>query len=119
MPVRRAGGPPGAMKFRLLGASVNPFALDVAPTSVPRPVANGGPIRLHLEAKRETIMCRRTTCRHCGKPNWAGCGAHIDAVLHDVPVDERCRCREERAAQRHAGGQDGVLDKILSGLGLR
>ena len=60
-------------------------------------------------------MCRRTTCGHCGKPNWAGCGAHIDAVLHDVPVDERCRCREERATQPG----NGVFDKLLSGLGLR
>ncbi len=72
-------------------------------------------------------MCGRTTCRHCEKPNWAGCGAHIGAVLHDVPVDDRCRCREDRAAQRHAHSQgqgksqsqNGVFDKILSGLGLR
>ncbi len=23
---------------------------------------------------------------------WAGCGLHIEAALHDVPVDQRCQC---------------------------
>lgn len=43
-------------------------------------------------------MCRRVTCNHCGKPTFAGCGAHVEQVLGDVPKSERCRCREERAA---------------------
>lgn len=47
-------------------------------------------------------MCRRTTCRTCGKPDWAGCGAHIDAVLGDVPQTKRCRCRED--GKRQTGG---------------
>ncbi len=37
-------------------------------------------------------MCRRTTCSSCGKPSWAGCGAHVEQVLGDVPADERCSC---------------------------
>lgn len=40
-------------------------------------------------------MCRRVTCSTCGRPDWAGCGAHVDAVLADVPPSDRCRCREE------------------------
>ena len=34
------------------------------------------------------------TCKTCGKPNWAGCGAHVETVLGDVPKADRCRCRE-------------------------
>jgi hypothetical protein len=37
-------------------------------------------------------MCRRKTCRSCGKPTWAGCGAHVEQVLADVPEAERCSC---------------------------
>ena len=39
-------------------------------------------------------MCRKVTCRECGKPSWAGCGAHIESVLGDVPNADRCRCDE-------------------------
>ncbi|MFM2160553.1 MAG: hypothetical protein RLZZ383_65 [Pseudomonadota bacterium] len=45
-------------------------------------------------------MCRRVTCPSCGKPDWAGCGAHIEAVLGDVPKDARCRCRELPPSER-------------------
>lgn len=41
-------------------------------------------------------MCRRVECRKCGRPTFAGCGAHVEQVLADVPRDERCRCREEQ-----------------------
>lgn len=44
-------------------------------------------------------MCQRVTCRTCGKPTFAGCGAHVEQVLRDVPPAERCRCREEAAEQ--------------------
>ena len=39
-------------------------------------------------------MCRQTTCKSCGKPSWAGCGAHVEQVLGHVPKAERCRCGE-------------------------
>ncbi len=42
-------------------------------------------------------MCSRVTCPTCHKPTYAGCGAHIEMVLGDVPKDQRCRCREARA----------------------
>jgi hypothetical protein len=35
-------------------------------------------------------MCRKVTCKVCGKATWAGCGAHVEQVLGGVPVDERC-----------------------------
>jgi hypothetical protein len=52
-------------------------------------------------------MCRRVTCKTCEKPSWAGCGAHVDAVLGDVPEKDRCHCAEDRAAARSAGGAQG------------
>jgi len=41
-------------------------------------------------------MCRRIECRECKKPTYAGCGAHVEQVLGQVPPSERCRCRERR-----------------------
>ncbi len=41
-------------------------------------------------------MCRRVDCSKCGRPTFAGCGAHVEQVLGDVPRAERCRCREEQ-----------------------
>ena len=40
-------------------------------------------------------MCRRVECRKCGRPTFAGCGAHVEQVLGDVPPAQRCRCREQ------------------------
>jgi hypothetical protein len=37
------------------------------------------------------------TCPQCGKPTYAGCGAHIEQVLGNVPKDQRCKCREASA----------------------
>ena len=39
-------------------------------------------------------MCQRITCSSCGKPSFAGCGRHVEAVLGDVPPADRCQCRE-------------------------
>jgi hypothetical protein len=39
-------------------------------------------------------MCVRINCSKCNKPTYAGCGAHIEAVLGSVPKDQRCRCNE-------------------------
>jgi len=40
-------------------------------------------------------MCRRVTCNRCGKPTYEGCGRHIEQVLGDIPLDERCACPTE------------------------
>ena len=46
-------------------------------------------------------MCRRVECDRCGRPTFAGCGAHVEQVLGDVPVADRCQCRED-AGQKHS-----------------
>ena len=43
-------------------------------------------------------MCRRVTCERCGKPTFAGCGAHIEQVLADVPRTRRCQCQQDANA---------------------
>ena len=42
-------------------------------------------------------MCRRVDCKKCGKPSWAGCGAHVEQVLGNIPAADRCHCRESQA----------------------
>ena len=49
-------------------------------------------------------------CRSCGKPSWAGCGAHVDRVLADVPRAERCGCRE-------APGKVAAKEKVRAAAG--
>lgn len=44
-------------------------------------------------------MCVRVQCNQCGKPTYAGCGAHIEQVLGNVPKDQRCKCREAGAGK--------------------
>ena len=61
-------------------------------------------------------MCRRVTCSSCGKPTFAGCGAHIEAVLGDVPKAERCRCREQAAqapAKPAGAAAPSLLDRLF------
>ena len=41
-------------------------------------------------------MCTRITCRRCGKPDWTGCGAHVEQVMRGVPPDQRCACGADR-----------------------
>ena len=51
-------------------------------------------------------MCRRANCPDCGRPTVLGCGAHVEQVLGDVPLAERCRCRE--ASAEHPTGTPAV-----------
>lgn len=39
-------------------------------------------------------MCVQVNCPDCHRPDWRGCGAHVELVLGHVPKDQRCRCRE-------------------------
>ncbi|MCA9492916.1 MAG: hypothetical protein KC621_23455 [Myxococcales bacterium] len=43
-------------------------------------------------------MCQRVSCPKCGKPDWRGCGAHVESVLGNVPKQDRCKCREAGAS---------------------
>lgn len=38
-------------------------------------------------------MCSPIRCSNCGKVTWAGCGQHVDEVMANVPVDQRCTCK--------------------------
>lgn len=49
------------------------------------------------EPDREVTMCSPVICPDCGKTTWVGCGLHVDQVMRDVPVDERCTCPREDA----------------------
>jgi hypothetical protein len=53
-------------------------------------------------------MCRAVTCRTCGKTTWAGCGKHVDQVMANVPLPERCPGHPKREAS-HTGGRIGRL----------
>lgn len=45
-------------------------------------------------------MCQRTVCHDCGKPNYVGCGNHVEQVLGDVPVAKRCSSAPVRTGLR-------------------
>ncbi|MFJ5881366.1 hypothetical protein [Kitasatospora cineracea] len=47
-------------------------------------------------------MCRRVTCKSCGKPTFAGCGMHVDQVLAGVPKAQRCSCAADAKAAKAA-----------------
>jgi hypothetical protein len=66
-------------------------------------------------------MCRRVQCSQCGRPTFAGCGAHVEQVLGDVPRDQRCGCRgegREKGGQAPTGGK-GWLRGLFGGDGSR
>ena len=44
-------------------------------------------------------MCQRVKCHVCNKPTYAGCGAHIEQVLGNVPRAERCQGHAADATQ--------------------
>lgn len=55
-------------------------------------------------------MCRRADCARCGKPTFAGCGAHVEQVLRDVPKSDRCRCNEAPQTAPDPAQRAGVFD---------
>ena len=57
-------------------------------------------------------MCRRVACDKCGRPTFAGCGAHVEQVLGDVPPAERCRCREEQAKASTGSAPTGLRSRL-------
>jgi len=66
------------------------------------------------QQRKETTMCRPTTCEVCGKTTWKGCGKHIDSVKEQVPPDQWCdknHTDEEYAAARKKSGFFGSFCK--------
>jgi len=58
-------------------------------------------------------MCRLVTCKHCKRPTYAGCGAHIEQVLGHVPKDQRCACRDQPGAPSAGGGFRKALRSLF------
>ena len=58
-------------------------------------------------------MCRKVTCRNCGKATYSGCGQHVDQVLAGVPKSQRCDCHTKPAAAKPAGESKGLLGKLF------
>jgi hypothetical protein len=52
-------------------------------------------------------MCRAVNCPKCGKPTWAGCGAHVEQVLGHVPKAKRCQghTAEKKPEKQAAPGE--------------
>ncbi|GLW55648.1 hypothetical protein [Kitasatospora phosalacinea] len=55
-------------------------------------------------------MCRRVTCKSCGKPSFAGCGMHVEQVLAGVPKSQRCSCAADAKAAKAAKAAGGAGD---------
>jgi hypothetical protein len=49
-------------------------------------------------------------CKVCGKPSWAGCGAHVEQVLGHVAPSDRC---QGHAEERSANG--GLISRLFAG----
>ncbi|EIM19942.1 hypothetical protein WALSEDRAFT_65943 [Wallemia mellicola CBS 633.66] len=37
-------------------------------------------------------MCFQVECNNCGKQTWSGCGLHKNAVMDNIPKEDRCGC---------------------------
>jgi hypothetical protein len=55
-----------------------------------------------MRHRKGVTMCMAVNCPNCGKPDWRGCGAHIEQVLGHVPAAQRCTCREQAGAPKQA-----------------
>jgi len=60
-------------------------------------------------------MCRRVTCPSCGKPTFSGCGMHVEQVLGDVPVQERCKCKEKSTSAPRETGEPSLWKRVFGG----
>jgi hypothetical protein len=58
-------------------------------------------------------MCQRVKCSSCGKPTYAGCGAHVEQVLADVPKEDRCKCRDKTKTGASEGDRGGLFQRLF------
>lgn len=58
-------------------------------------------------------MCYRVTCKKCSKPTYKGCGRHVEQVLSDVPVQDRCSCpsEDDQETEEKKDEQSPTLDR--------
>ena len=65
-------------------------------------------------------MCRRVECAKCGRPTFAGCGAHVDEVLRDVPrAKRRCPGKPVTASARETIPETAVSSRQKVGTTIR
>ncbi|WP_067782846.1 hypothetical protein [Actinomyces vulturis] len=58
-------------------------------------------------------MCRAVTCRQCKKTTWAGCGRHVDAVMKNVPRDQRCTCSTDASQSDNSQSSGGFFARLF------
>ncbi len=56
-------------------------------------------------------MCRRVTCKTCGKPTWAGCGQHVEQALAGVPKAQRCQGGHPEEPKQSGGFFSGLFGR--------
>lgn len=64
-------------------------------------------------------MCRRITCSRCGKPTWAGCGAHVEQVLRDVPPAQRCQGHASKLENAGSASKPAAPSLVARLFGMR
>lgn len=57
-------------------------------------------------------MCRRVTCKACGKPTWSGCGNHVEQALAGVPKADRCQ-GHSASSQEQAASSGSFLSRLF------
>ena len=50
-------------------------------------------------------MCRQIVCSRCNKPNWAGCGQHIEEALKNIPKEQQCQCVRQESSSSIKGSK--------------
>jgi hypothetical protein len=60
-------------------------------------------------------MCARATCPRCHKPSFVGCGRHVEQILGDVPRDQRCHCRDDKATDATPRDERPIWKRLFGG----
>eukprot|EP01083_Nonionella_stella_P202880 740748_1 len=42
----------------------------------------------------ESRMCWKVQCTKCHLYTWAGCGQHVDQIMSEIPINQRCTCNK-------------------------
>lgn len=58
-------------------------------------------------------MCQRVMCPTCQKPTFAGCGMHVEQVLGDVPLEERCKCKKTSTSKRRTAAEPSLWKRLF------
>lgn len=70
------------------------------------------PIGYQESRESRSLMCRRVSCKVCGKPTWAGCGNHVEQALAGVPKKDRCPGHTD--AERAEAAGPSLLSRMFA-----